>query len=1150
MGDVTILGAVTTSLPGPEAPVDPPTPDEPPTLGNPPTEPTPAFVPAVSALTDPERLALFEAVVVQASDAVVITRRRAGGRTRRVAYANHAFTELTGYDLDEVIGRRPGFLRSPDTDPCLDEEITRRVDAGQAVSVETVLERQDGTPFWAVVTHFGVEVEGGEPAVVSMYRDISDRVREEHRFRSLIEHVSDIVAVVDEDITFAFVSPAMRTVLGWEPSALVGQPVADIVVRDLHPGFDDRFSTISRTPGPHGPFGVNLRAADGSVRFFQAVVTNRLDDPTVGGLVVSARDDTDRHEAEERLRRSEAWSQSLVRHGFDLILLIDRDGTISWASPSAGAVLGRAAEDLVGGDCFELVHPDDVDFARFEVASVSGDGPASTSSRWRMVHEDGSIRFLDVFGHDLSTDSDVHGIVVNAHDVTHQVEAANALRQSERRFRALVQNSSDVIVLVDRDGSVRYSSPAVTEVLGLPEDAEGLRDVFDQVHPDDQPIARQALQAAVSTPGRSDPVELRVWVGGTWRNLEVLGTNLVDDPDVEGIVLNGRDVSDRRRAEDLVRDQANALEGVARGRPLMTTVERAAALIEDRLPGSGVTVSILDADDVMRHPFPTSLPGTLVAALDMSPPEAEIGQAVRSGQPTLFPDIANDRRWKALHPAVQAAGFRACWCYPMTAPGTGAHLGVVAVFVPEARGPEPAEVEIVERARDLAAIAVERRRFEERLEHLAVADELTGLPNRTLLLDRVSQALLRGRRRTADVAVLLVDLDQFKLINDSLGHAAGDLLLGHVAERFTGAVRAGDTVGRLGGDEFLVVCEEVGGEVGAVAVAEALAAALLDPFELGGEEVVVTASVGITLADSARADPEALIRDADAAMYRAKEQGRAGHAVFEEALHERVVLRLDLERALRVALSEQQLVVHYQPVVRIDDGSLVGAEALVRWDRPGHELVVPDLFVPVAEETGLIVPIDRWVLCQACAQISAWRAMDGMGDMKVTVNVSARQLSDPDFPRTVAAALAEHDLPPSAIGLELTESALVEDLDVAVQALDALHDLGVGVAIDDFGTGYSSLDYVRRFGMADQLKIDRSFVADLESRAARDQAICSASLVLARDLGFTSVAEGVETENQLEALTALGCDLAQGYLFCPPVPPDELLEWAQARAAS
>jgi diguanylate cyclase (GGDEF)-like protein/PAS domain S-box-containing protein len=1109
-------------------------------------------VPAVSALTDPERLALFEAVVVQASDAVVITRRREGGRTRRVAYVNAAFSELTGYQLDEVIGRRPGFLRSPGTDPGLDGEINKRVDAGEAVSVETVLERRDGTPFWAVVTHFRVEVAGGEPATVSVYRDVSDRVREEHRFRSLIEHVSDVVAVVDEDLTFSFVSPAMRTVLGWEPSALIGRPVADIVVRDLHPDFDDVVSDVAATPGPHGPFGVNLRTADESVRFLQVVIANRLDDPTVGGLVLSARDETDRHEAEERLKRSEAWSQTLVRHGFDLILLIDGDGKISWASPSSATVLGSPAEDLVGRNCFDLVHLDDVDFARFEVASATRNGPvARRSARWRMAHNDGSLRFLDVFSHDLSTDPDVHGIVINAHDVTDQVEAANALRQSERRFRALVQNSSDVIVLVCPDGSVSYSSPAVTEVLGLPELAAGDTDgLFDRVHPDDQPLARRALRAAMSTPGRTGPLEVRVWAGGRWRNLEMLGTNLVDDPDVGGIVFNGRDVTDRRRAEDLVRDQATVLEGVARGLPLATTVERATAFIEDRLPGSGAAVSVLDPDGVLRHPFATSLPGPLIAALNTSLPEAEIGLAVRSPEPALFPDVATDRRWDALLPAVEAAGFRACWCYPMTAPGTGANLGIVTVFVPEARCPEPAEVEILERARDLAAIAVERRRFEERLEHLAVADELTGLPNRTLLLDRVSQALARGHRHGADVAVLLVDLDQFKRINDSLGHAAGDLLLGQVAERFIAAVRPGDTVGRFGGDEFLVVCEQVGGEIGAVAVAEAMAAALLEPFDLSGDEVVVTASVGITLAEDAGADPEALIRDADAAMYRAKEQGRAGHAVFEEALHEQVVLRLDLERALRAALADEQLVVHYQPVVRVVDGALVAAEALVRWNRPGHGLVVPDLFVPVAEETGLIVPIDRWVLRQACAQVAAWRATDGMADMRVTVNVSARQLSDADLPAVVAAALADHDLPPSALGLELTESALVSDLDVAVAALDALHDLGVGVAIDDFGTGYSSLDYVRRFAMADQLKIDRSFVADLESRAARDQAICSASLVLARDLGFTSVAEGVETNNQLEALTALGCDLAQGFLFCPPVRPDELVQWAEARSGA
>ncbi|NLD77305.1 MAG: EAL domain-containing protein [Acidimicrobiales bacterium] len=468
---------------------------------------------------------------------------------------------------------------------------------------------------------------------------------------------------------------------------------------------------------------------------------------------------------------------------------------------------------------------------------------------------------------------------------------------------------------------------------------------------------------------------------------------------------------------------------------------------------------------------------------------------------------------------------------------------MLTILQSDSRAPTTAESPLLERARNLAAIAVERRRFEGRLEHQAVHDVLTGLPNRLLLMDRIEQALARGRDQEVDVAVLFIDLDNFKVINDSLGHSVGDRLLEGVAERFRANVRREDTVGRFGGDEFVVVCEGVGGEPGAIEVAETLAAVLAEPVEIDGTEVHVSASIGIAHAADGSADPQALIRDADSAMYRAKDQGRAGHAVFETELHERVVQRLELERALRSALVHGELAVHYQPVVRLADNSIVGVEALVRWDRPGIGVVEPEEFIAVAEETGLVGYLDRWVLTEACQQIAAWRS-GGLGSqLRLSVNISARELGDPNLPRLVSDALARAGLTGDALVVEMTESALAADTEGALASLTRLSELGVQIAIDDFGTGYASLDYLRRFSMAHQLKIDRSFVADLDSGRARDQAIVSASLVLARDLGFVSVAEGVETEGQRAVLTAMGCTLAQGYLYCPPLPAAELEQW-------
>ena len=842
---------------------------------------------------------------------------------------------------------------------------------------------------------------------------------------ALLEHISEIVCVVSADGLLTYISPSVRTMLGWEPSEVLGRPLTEFLDSERHPDYDEVLDTVAELQGTHGPFGLNLLRVDGTIRLLETTVTNRLADPAIRGLVAVARDETER------------------------------------------------------------------------------------------------------------------------------MAAAELQRKAESRFRALVRNSSDIVVVIDSNGRIRYASPSVERILGITVLGPDASNVLHYVHPDDLEAAKQLLRLAVQTSGEvtTRPFEIRLRAGdGSWRDLELLGTNLLDDPDVAGLVFNARDVTDRRRAEELVTEQATILEGITLGMPLDLTIERILAMIERRIPGGCASIASLDPDGVLRHPWARTFPHAVLEAFDQSPMDGALGQAVRQAYPAIFTDIAADPRWVHLREIAVGVGFRSCWCYPMLVPGGLEQIGMLTVMHIDPRDPEPAEVELLERARNLAAIAVERHRFEGQLEHQAVHDVLTGLPNRLLLMDRIRHAVARCLRNGADVAVLFIDLDNFKVINDSLGHGVGDLLLKKVAERFLAAVDPNDTVGRFGGDEFVVVCEEVGGEEGAVRVSERLAQALDEPIHVDGAEVVVSASIGITLADDIEADPQSLIRDADAAMYRAKEQGRAGHAVFEDELHQRVVRRLDLERALRGALADSELDVHYQPVVRLEDDEVVGVEALARWHRPGEGVVPPDRFIEVAEETGMVVQIDRWVLGEALKRLAEWRGSGFGEDLTVSVNLSARHLGDPKLSDVVEAALLDAGLPPSALSVEITESALAADAAAALYSLTSLSQLGVHLAIDDFGTGYASLDYLRRFAMADQLKIDRSFVADLDTGSTRDQAIVSASLLLARDLGFTSVAEGVETETQRQILIDLGCKLGQGFLLCPPLPASDLREWLSKRA--
>jgi diguanylate cyclase (GGDEF)-like protein/PAS domain S-box-containing protein len=426
-----------------------------------------------------------------------------------------------------------------------------------------------------------------------------------------------------------------------------------------------------------------------------------------------------------------------------------------------------------------------------------------------------------------------------------------------------------------------------------------------------------------------------------------------------------------------------------------------------------------------------------------------------------------------------------------------------------------------------------RHEYEEQLKHRALHDTLTGLPNRALFERDLELALARRRRHGGGIGVMFLDIDRFKTINDSLGHAIGDRILVAVGARLQALVRPGDTLARFGGDEFTLLCD--GLEPGAAAdIAHRMLRALEAPLRLEtGETFTFTASIGVALADE-QSDAASLVRDADVAMYRAKEKGRAGYELFDEMLRARAIRRLETETALRDALSRSQLRLLFQPVVRIPDGELIGCEALLRWERPEVGLVAPGDFIPLAEETGLIVPIGAWALSEACRQTLPLLALAGDRPFGVSVNLSARQLNDPDLLTTVRGALAETGFPAPRLCLEITESALMSDPRAALPILEELKSLGVRLAVDDFGTGYSSLSYLKRFPV-DVLKIDRSFVDGIASDPD-DEAIAQAVIALARSLRLEVVAEGIETAEQLQALHRLGCGGGQGFLFGRPEP--------------
>jgi diguanylate cyclase (GGDEF)-like protein len=433
------------------------------------------------------------------------------------------------------------------------------------------------------------------------------------------------------------------------------------------------------------------------------------------------------------------------------------------------------------------------------------------------------------------------------------------------------------------------------------------------------------------------------------------------------------------------------------------------------------------------------------------------------------------------------------------------------------------------------------------IEHLAYHDAMTGLPNRPLFIDRLIVALAQAARGNHRLAVFFLDLDRFKDINDSLGHSTGDQMLKEVAERIRRCVRDGDTVARFGGDEFTLMIPRIENVEDAAKIAQKIIETLKIPFFINERELFVTTSIGISLFPNDGADPETLVRNADTAMYRAKDQGRDNYQLYAPAMNARALERLALENMLRKALSQKELVLYYQPLVAVDTRSIIGLEALIRWRHPELGLLSPAHFISVAEVSGLIIPIGEWVLRTACRQIKAWhRKLDHR--ISVSVNLSARQFQQPDLVEQIRRAIEESGIDPSCLELEITESNAMQNADNTIYTLRDLKALGVSIAMDDFGTGYSSLNYLKRFPI-DTLKLDQTFVRDVTTDPS-DAAIVSAVIAMAHSLDLTVIAEGVETEEQFAFLQAQQCDRVQGYLYSAPLSAEEFETYLIAQRAA
>jgi diguanylate cyclase (GGDEF)-like protein/PAS domain S-box-containing protein len=810
---------------------------------------------------------------------------------------------------------------------------------------------------------------------------------------------------------------------------------------------------------------------------------------------------TESRAAEAALReRQERLLLALAASGMETWDWDPRTGEVTWPETTEeliGAVPSTGCQTF---DAFlASVHPDDRAHVSAKVdQALTGRG--DYDPEYRKFQKDGSVQWYLSRGR-VEWDSEnqpirMRGVIM---DITARKETEAALQASEARFRGLVQHAADLISVMTADGTVLYQSPALERLLGFrPDDRLGSNGLA-RVNPEDLPRVHQALASIATSPGAMTTVALRAQHrDGSWRWLEATATNLINEPSIGGIVVNSRDITDQRVAVEELRFRGELLD------------QAIVAVIAVDTAGR-VTHWNRHAEALYGWSRDEAI-GRQVADLLVGPSDRTIAAQIRK-------QLQAGESWEGEFSCPRRDGSSVV-VHVVDSPirdEMGKVIGTVGISV------------------DIS----ERKHLEARLAHLATHDALTGLPNRVLFADRLDHALRVASRRGEPVAVVMLDLDRFKLVNDDLGHAAGDQLLVAVGHRLATCVREVDTLARFGGDEFVLLLEGATPEH-ARNVAERILARLAEPLMIADREVVVSTSMGITFSSPERGDARELLRAADVALYRAKRAGRSQFIIFDPSEPDTTAGWLALEADLRRAIRNGELHLAYQPIIDLTRNQVVSVEALVRWQHPTRGAVPPSTFVPLAEETGLITELTAWVINEACEQLALWHSrLDPEMVPMVNVNVTSRDLRDPELVGHITRVLHETGVPSRCLRLEITEHVLVEEVRAATGTLERLRALGVGLAIDDFGAGASSLASLRAVN-AEVLKLDRSFVRGMTD-SGDDRIVVAAIVAMAHALGILVTAEGIETLEQCELARQSGCDRGQGFWFARPLPPADVI---------
>ncbi|ADK84163.1 diguanylate cyclase/phosphodiesterase with PAS/PAC sensor(s) [Desulfarculus baarsii DSM 2075] len=899
---------------------------------------------------------------------------------------------------------------------------------------------------------------------------------------------------------FLQANPALAALLGYDSAEeLMSTPVSQVYPDQRERAF---FARQVLQNGFVADFELPLCRKDGRTIWAEASAAAQRDAEGrllwIDGILT---DVSQRRQAAEALRQSEQRFRGLSENAPDIIYTLSPDGRFTYVNRAWRRILGHAAEEVLGRYFIEFAPPDSVDDYRRLFKAVR-DGKKTLYGAHPMLHKNGEVRHLAMSGAPNIDDMGrVTGMVGMLKDMSSQIQAERALRHSEASL-ARAQKLAGLGNWELKLSNSRLScSDEVFNIYDLPrrDPASLFGEIVSCMHDDDIDYVTRCFEKAFL---QDEAVSFEHRIkrhDGQERVLRQVASVLRDDRG-EPISMIGavQDITGIRASEEQMRLLARVFENTVEG------------------------IIVTDADGVIE----------MVNAAFCAITGFDAAEAV-GARPSILSSGRHDaefyqRMWRSL--ADQGHWQGEVWNRRKNGEAYPEWLTITAI-----KDKSDRTTHLVGVFHDIT----EAKRNEERITHQAYHDALTGLPNRQLFNDRLAMAIAQAHRGGHGLALLFLDLDNFKNINDSLGHAVGDMLLQAVAQRLTRWLREEDTVARLGGDEFVMLIQGASDPDYIMQVARRILDSMSQPFAVGPHELYVTASIGVTIHPHDGHDAQTLVANADLAMFRAKDEGRNNIKLFTPAMNAKVMRRMELEANLRKALEREEFEVFYQPKVELRSDKVVGVEALVRWRRPDSVVVSPDEFIPICEETGLILPLGKWVLEQACSRAKYWHDM-GFDGLNVSVNLSPRQFQDNHLVDHVGEILAQTGLAPHCLELEITEGVVMHSVDEAIETMNRLSSMGVRLSLDDFGRGYSSLYYLKRFPMS-SLKIDRSFVADIATDPD-DASIVNTIISMSRSLNLQVVAEGVETKEQLDFLRSKRCDQMQGYYFSRPLPARELTE--------